>query len=169
MTATPEKPLRNVQGQPLDLFVVNVRGPLPQPVLVEFRQRGRLPQSEPLRMVPLRDSADQSREAAAIRLPIDEGAIEFRAVGGDDREMPWHELRIVPPPKLESFRVEIVPPKYTGEAATMLPEGATQVRATVGSRVRVTAKASRQVVRADAGSVGHEILLAPNGRDLSSG
>ena len=163
--ASPERPLRNAQGQTLDLFVVNVRGALPQPVLVEFRQRGRLPQSEPLRTATLRDSADQSREAAAIRLPIEEGAVEFRAVGGDDREMPWHELRIVPPPKLESFRIEVSPPKYTGETATTLPEGATQVRATVGSRVKVTAKTNRPVTRAVA-DVGHEISIAPKGRDL---
>ena len=113
--APPDKPLRTMQGQPLDLFVVNARGPLPQPVLIEFRQRGRSPQSEPLRTTTLRDAADQSHEAAAIRLPIDEGSFEFRAVGGDDRDMRWHELLIVPPPKLESFRVEVLPPKYTGE------------------------------------------------------
>ena len=168
VVASPDKPLRNVQGQPLDLFVVNTRGPLPQPVLVEFRQRGRMPQSEPLRIATLRDATDQSREVAAIRLPIEEGEVEFRAVGGDDREMPWHELRIVPPPKLESFRVEIVPPSYTGEAATMLPEGATQVRATVGSRLKIAAKTNRPVTRAvaDAASIGHEISLAPNGRDV---
>ena len=163
--ASPDKPLRNVQGQPLDLFVVNARGALPQPVLVEFRQRGRLPQSEPLRTATLRDASDRSREVAAIRLPIDEGAVEFRAVGGDDHEMPWHELRIVPPPKLESFRVEIVPPSYTGESATMLPEGATQVRVTVGSRVKVSAKTNRPVTHA-AADVGHEISIAPKGRDL---
>lgn len=175
VTGLSDAPLRNLQGQPLDLFVVNARGPLPQPVSVEFRQRGRLPQSELLRTATLRDSSDQSREAAAIRLPIDEGSVEFRAVGGDDREMPWHELRIVPPPKLESFRVEIVPPSYTGEAATQLPEGATQVRAMVGSRVKISAKTNRPVTRAvvdaassraEAGSAGHEISIAANGRDV---
>ncbi len=172
VTAAPDQPLRNVQGQPLDLFVVNARGALPQPVLVEFRQRGRLPQSEPLRTATLRDSSDQSREAAAIRLPIEDGVVEFRAVGGDDREMPWHELRIVPPPKLESFRVEIVPPSYTGEAATTLPEGTIQVRATVGSRVKISAKTNRPVTRADADAasihidVAHEIAIAPNGRNF---
>ncbi len=169
VTASPERPLRNVQGQPLDLFVINARGALPQPVSVEFRQRGRLPQSESLRIATLRDSADQLREAAAIRLPIDEGVIEFRAVGGDDREMPWHELHIVPPPKIESFRIEITPPSYTGEVPTTLPEGATQVRATVGSRVKVSAKTNRSVKNAvaDAVGVGHEIAIAPKGRELT--
>lgn len=176
VTGSPDKPLRIVLGQPLDLFVVNVRGPLPQPVSVEFRQRGRSPQSEPLRTATLRDVLHQSREAAAIRLPIDEGAIEFRAVGGDDREMPWHELRIVPPPKVELFRVEITPPSYTGETVIVLPEGATQIRATVGSRVKVSAKTNRPVthavadaasIRADTGSVGHEIVIAPKGRELN--
>ena len=168
VTASPDKPLRNVQGQPLDLFVINARGSLPQSVLVEFRQRGRLPQSESLRTATLRDSSDHSHEVAAVRLPIDEGVVEFRAVGGDDREMPWHELRIVPPPKLESFRVEISPPSYTGDTTTTLPEEVTQIRAIVGSRVKVSAKTNRPVTRAvaDAASIGHEISIAPNGRDL---
>ncbi len=166
VTSSPDKPLRTMQGQPLDLFVINARGRLPQPVHVEFRQRGRLSQSEPLRTATLRDSADQTGEVAAIRLPLDEGVIEFRAVGGDDRDMPWHALHIVPPPKIESFRVEVAPPSYTGEPPMTLPEGATQVRAVVGSRVTIAAKLTRSVQRAEAGSTGHEIKLAENGRDL---
>ena len=168
VTIAPDKPLRTMQGQPLDLFVVNARGPLPPAVSIEFRQRGRSSQSEPLRTTTLRSAADQTREAAAIRLPLDEGSVEFRAVGGDDREMPWRELLIVPLPKLESFRVEITPPSYTGEGATTLPEGATQVRALVGSQLKITARTTRRVRRAaaDADSIGHEISLAENGRDV---
>ncbi len=158
------EPLRSLQGQPLDLFVINARGSLPQPVMVEFRQRGRLPQSEPMRTATLRDAADIAREAAAIRLPIDDGLIEFRAIGGDDHEMRWHKLWITPPPKLESFRVQVLPPNYTGEPSTTLPEGATQIRALLGSRLKVTARANRAIYAAgwDAGSVS----LSSSGRDL---
>ena len=176
---SPDKPLRTAQGQPLDLFVINARGPLPQPVSIEFRQRGRSVQSEPLRTTTLRDTADQSREAAAIRLPIDEGSLEFRTVGGDDRDMPWHELVIVPPPKLESFRVEVLPPKYTGESSVTLPEGATHVRALVGSQLKITARTTRPVsnAAADAANIhtdsrnvskssGDEVSLAKNSRDV---
>ena len=165
VTTSPDKPLRSMQGQPLDLFVVNTRGPLPQPVSIEFRQRGRVPQSEPLRTTTLRDAADQSREVAAIRLPIDEGPVEFRAFGGDDHDMQWHELLIVPPPKLDSFRVEIIPPKYTGESSATLPEGATQVRALVGSQLKITARTTR-AVRSVGHEDGHEVSLAKNGRDV---
>ena len=176
---SPDKPLRTAQGQPLDLFVINSRGPLPQPVSIEFRQRGRSAQSEPLRTTTLRDTADQSREAAAIRLPIEEGSLEFRAVGGDDREMAWHELLIVPPPKLDSFRVEVLPPKYTGESSVTLPEGATQIRALVGSQLKITARTTRLVsnaaadapsIRIDSGNVskssGDEVSLAKSSRDV---
>ncbi len=179
VTILPDKPLRTAQGQPLDLFVINARGPLPQPVSIEFRQRGRSAQSEPLRTTTLRDAADQSHEVAAIRLPTDEGSLEFRAVGGDDRDMQWHELLIVPPPKLESFRVEVLPPKYTGELSTTLPEGATQLRALVGSQLTITARTTRSVsnatadaasIRTGAGGVSqgraHEVSLAKNSRDL---
>ncbi len=158
------EPLRSLQGQPLDLFVINARGSLPQTVLVEFRQRGHLPQSEPLRTATLRDAADVAREAAAIRLPIDEGLIEFRAVAGDDHEMPWHKLWITPPPKLESFRVQVVPPSYTGEASTTLPEGATQVRALLGSRLKLTARATRPI--REASWDGGPVTVSASGRDL---
>jgi hypothetical protein len=97
-------------------------------------------------------------------LPIDEGLVEFRAVGGDDHEMPWHKLWITPPPKLESFRVQVIPPSYTGEASTTLPEGATQVRALLGSRLQITARASRAIESAswDAGPVP----VSSSGREL---
>lgn len=159
------EPLRSLQGQPLDLFVINTRGSLPQPVLVEFRQRGHLAQSEPLRTATLRDATDVAREAAAIRLPIDGGLIEFRAVGGDDHEMPWHKLWITPPPKLETFRVQVIPPTYTGDAITTLPEGATQARVLLGSRLKITARATRAIAEAhsDAGPVS----VSASGRDLA--
>ncbi len=143
--STSSHPLRSVQGPPLDLFVVNARGLLPQPVTVEFRRRGSATQSEPLRTTTLRSSADQPREAAAIRLPIDEGSIEFRAVGGDDDHMPWRTLEIVPPPKFAWHRVRITPPKYTGEPSTLAPENATQVRALIGSTLNLEGRTNRAV------------------------
>jgi hypothetical protein len=158
-------PLRSLQGQPLDLFVINARGALPQPVLVEFRRRGHAPQTEPLRTATLRDASDVAREAAAIRLPIDDGLIEFRAVAGDDHEMPWHKLWITPPPKLESFRVQVIPPTYTGEASTTMPEGATQVRTLLGSRLKLTARATRPIHAANWD--GGPVTVSASGRDLA--
>lgn len=139
------KPIRAVQGQPLDLFVVNARGTLPQPVLLEFRRRGAASQSEPLRTTTLRTSTDQPREVAAVRVPIDEGTIELRAVGGDDHEMPWQTLEIVPPVKIESFRVTLIPPKYTSAPNTIAPENTTQLRTLVGTRLQITARANRPI------------------------
>lgn len=139
------KPIRTLQGQPLDLFVVNARGELPDIVRLEFRRRGAATQSELLRKIVLRAAADQSREAAAVRIPIDAGTIELRAIGGDDSEMPWYSLEIVPPVKVESFHVMVAPPTYTGEPIANVPENGTQLRALVGSRLQIEAKVNRPI------------------------
>lgn len=163
---TSTESLKCLQGQPLDLFVVNTRGALPQPVLAEFWQAGRAFPAMPLRTMTLRDSAQQPHEAAAVRLPIDEGELLLRAVGGDDRDMPWLRLAIVPPPKLDLFRVQVVPPKYTGESAVVAPEGATQIRALLGSRLLFTARATRALASArwEAGP----IKVSASGQELSA-
>lgn len=145
LEGTASSLIRTVQGQPLDLFVVNTRGTLPEPVLLEFRRRGAASQTEPLRKITLRSAADQPREAAAVRAPFDEGTIELRAIGGDDQEMPWRTLEIVPPVKIEAFRVKLTPPDYTGEPITTAPENGTQLRALVGTRLQITAKANRPI------------------------
>ncbi len=145
LEVSSSKPIRTVLGQPLDLFVINARGALPEPVLLQFRRRDGASQSEPLRKITLRSPADQPREAAAVRVPIEEGTVELRAVGGDDDEMPWQTLEIVPPVKIESFRVALTPPEYAAESSTVAPENGTQLRALVGTRLQITARANRPV------------------------
>ena len=145
LDVSSSKPIRTVQGQPLDLFVINARGTLPESVQLQFRRQGGASQSEPLRKITLRSPADQTREAAAVRVPIEEGTVELRAVGGDDDEMPWQTLEIVPPVKIESFRVALTPPEYAGEPSTVAPENGTQLRALVGTRLKITARANRQI------------------------
>lgn len=139
------QPLRSGQGQPLDLFVVNALGELPQPVLIEYRWSKHLPPPEVMRTVTLHDASGHPRRAAAIRLPIDEGEFEFRVTGGDDQRMPWHTLQITPLVKVESWTMQVTPPEYLAQATTTVPEGATQVRAVLGSRIRFTAKTTRPV------------------------
>lgn len=139
------QPLRSGQGQPLDLFVVNALGDLPQPVLVEYRWSKHLSPPEVMRTVTLHDSSGQPKPAAAIRLPIEEGEFEFRATGGDDQHMPWHTVQITPLVKVDAWTMQVTPPEYLAQAVTAVPEGATQVRAVLGSRIRVTVKTSRPV------------------------
>jgi len=64
----------------------------------------------------------------------------YRVEAGDDRQMPWIPVLVVPAPCIEQQETHVTPPAYTG-----LPtrEAGTLVRALVGSRVRIEATASR--------------------------
>ncbi len=138
--------LKSVQGQSLDLFVVNIRGDLPQSLRLEFRRSGfSTAESVELHSTQLRDAADRTQAAAAVRLPVESGTIELRAIGGDDRNMPWRTLELIPLARLKSFRIKVIPPTYTGEPAAKWADGVTQIKASVGSKLLVEGTLSRAI------------------------
>lgn len=137
--------LKRVQGQPLELFAVNVRGSLPNDVAVEYRKPDDAPHLEPLRTATLRDPDGRPREAAAIRLPVMEGLVEFRVIGGDDRDMAWRALEIVPPPKIEAFDLRVTSPAYSHEPSVFTRDAGAQVRALLGSQLEITARTNRSI------------------------
>lgn len=48
------------------------------------------------------------------RLPTVTRSFRYRAVGGDDLDMPWERLQVVVPPKITASRITLQPPSYTG-------------------------------------------------------
>ena len=58
-------------------------------------------------------------------------SFSFRAAGGDDDTMPWHEVEVVEPPRLESLEIVVHPPAYTGlrrTAGRAAPRSARRLR-----------------------------------------
>ncbi len=157
----PRESLERVRGETLELRVENLRGDLPSDLRLQTREPGQeLPEETPLRPgLAQQGSApvvkppgtsrlpgtSSNREFAVVALPVIEDALEFRVIGGDDQQLPWYSLSAIDPPQLAAAIVTIVPPAYTREASVTLPEGTTQIRGWIGSKVRVQARSDRAV------------------------
>jgi hypothetical protein len=100
-------PTRLAAGQAFEVRLVDTGGRLPDDVRIEYRTAGSSgteQTSEPMMragdtMIARRENVRQT--------------FAFRAVGGDDRGMPWHRVEVVEPPQLESLSIVAHPPAYT--------------------------------------------------------
>jgi hypothetical protein len=136
------EPWRMVRGDILELFVENARGRLPEQVWLETRLSAEtVPTRELLPKSPA--SSRAARDRAALNLTAIRGPIDFRVTGGDDHSMPWHTLEVIDPPTIHHYEIEITPPEYTRQAPAVLAAGSTEIRGWLGSRVRISASASR--------------------------
>ena len=98
--------------------------------------------SEPLRTLP--DGEFRGRIERVVQ------PFRFSVVGGDDatsiRDV---EVRVVPPPALESLAIRVVPPPDTGLSAQTLAPGLSQFRALEGTRLELDAVATKPLESAE--------------------
>ena len=158
---TQLEPHRVARGDQLDLYVENERGPLPSDVKLQIRLEPPQPivaetepdkieqnaandvREETLRTTTRQDENGKSRSVGVVQMRPVEDRLWFRAVGGDDHEMPWHEIEVVPPPQIETLHVTLTPPEYLGEPPVELPPGTGHVRGYLGTRVDITIHANK--------------------------
>ncbi|MFO1023199.1 MAG: DUF4175 family protein [Planctomycetales bacterium] len=57
--------------------------------------------------------------------------------------MPWLQIETVPPPSVEQFQIEVIPPGYLQLPVQKLAAGAGQIQAVVGSKVRLQGTPNR--------------------------
>ncbi|MEE8451710.1 MAG: hypothetical protein V3R99_07335 [Thermoguttaceae bacterium] len=129
-------PDRVARGQAFEVELVDARGArLPSPVTIHYRieQADGTISEETEILRPAGHSALVRRESV-IR------PFSYRAEGGDDPLMDFHEVAVVEPPAVESASIRLIPPAYTG-----WPTEKTQkhVRALIGTRMRIVAKANK--------------------------
>ncbi len=127
-------------GQPFHLYVMNLRGAVPEDLSVWVRQGKAPPVSLPVTRTSLRDPSGQERELAVITLKPTLDGLQIRAAGGDDRTMPWHTIPVLPLPQIESFDIEITPPSYTKLPVEQLTRRVGHVTGLVGSTVQIRAR-----------------------------
>jgi hypothetical protein len=139
-----DDPLRAVRGETLRFLVDTLRGPLPDQVWWEVRTAEPSPPETQLLTQEVRDlPAGANRRVGVVEWTAVQGPLEFRAVGGDDRSMPWRRLLVVEPPTIADFEVTVTPPAYSGLPTQTLPTGATQIRGLIGSQVTIQARATK--------------------------
>lgn len=136
-------PVQIARGDVFKLFAENQVGRLPDKVTLEFRNDDGRTVSEAMRPMTVNGPDGRSREVAVGQLTALKGETQFRAVGGDDLDMPWRRLRVIPPPVVEHLRVTLTPPPYAKLPVEELPEGAGQIQGLLGTRVEIAGTASK--------------------------
>jgi hypothetical protein len=138
---------RTAAGEPFALYLENALGSLPDDVLLLLRLADGRSEERSLQTTSMRDEGGGMRDVGIISLTAHEGPIHFRAIGGDDEDMPWITLDVVPPPALASITLTITPPAYSAAPPeTMTTAG--QIEALVGSRVQISAQANTPLKKA---------------------
>jgi len=145
---------RVAKGRAFEIEVIDRRGiRLPSDVRIHYRfddPDGSLTEeSEMMRFVDGRiaarganDSTDPRREGGVMvaRRENVTRSFLYRVEGGDDDSMPWAAVEVLEPPALEALSVELTPPDYTGWPPE---EAGKQVRALVGTRVKISAESTK--------------------------
>ncbi len=67
-------------------------------------------------------------------------SFSYRVEGGDDQSMPPVPVEVVEPPAVESLRVRLIPPEYTGWPAETADK---LIHALVGTRVEISARSTK--------------------------
>lgn len=123
----------------VQLEVRDRRPPLPEDVTIEIRFPERAEAS--VISIPTQRVAD----LAVASLPPILQEIQVRAVGGDDRQMPWQSIRVVEVPGWKQYKFKIQPPYYIRQSASALQRLATSsvdrdgIYEIMGQRIRILA------------------------------
>ena len=143
LTADLHDPLRIARGDTLELNVINLnhQGRFPSHIELEIRDPAGVITRDVMQRTTLADQG-HSREAAFTSVVV-KTPFQFRAIGGDDQNMEWFPLEVVPPPVAESLQVNLIPPKYTRQPVVRLPGGVGHVEGLVGTKVQITAKSNK--------------------------
>lgn len=136
------EPVRRVAlGQTFEVELIDVRGrPLPEEVTIQYRHTTGDPDAAVENQPMLRIGDVMTARREGISRPF-----AYRAFGGDDNSMPWIEVEVVEPPRIEELAIEIEPPDYTG-----WPPAASEkhIRALVGSRIEVRGRSTKPLTGA---------------------
>jgi hypothetical protein len=128
-----EVPTAVALGESFEVQVIDRNGKLPHDgvITLEFPESGR--RSE-------RHALQQRGDKLVFRVEQVLTSFRFRVTGGDDDSLPWLDLTVVQPPKLNDLITAVRPPAYSGLA----PErGGRLTRMIAGSELSLEGKLDR--------------------------
>lgn len=128
-----DPPALLARGDALEVAVVDAGGKLPDEVAIEFRYQmdGRT-RSERTWMQRVGSTMVARRENV-------ERSLDYRAVGGDHRTMPWRHLEVIERPTASGLALVVHPPTYSGLSPA---PGRPSSRVLSGSSIALAATAS---------------------------
>lgn len=129
-----DPPQRLAAGDDFEVSLIDNKGRLPDVVKIAYWFDGdREDQAQVKEMRPL-------DEKMVHRVDNVSRPFKYRALGGDDDSMPWHELFVAEPPRVASLKLKLVPPEYTGWKSE---EAGKQARALEGTRIEASGLANK--------------------------
>ncbi|MEX0794806.1 MAG: hypothetical protein WD045_16830 [Pirellulaceae bacterium] len=144
--AVVEPPKTVALGSTLFLEVEDLNGKLPEQVQLQLQF-----EEEPVNTFPMR--FDFSRERMVYRLENVTRPFRFRAEGGDDDTMRWHDVDVIKPPRFDAIEVALISPEYTRWESVSSPRS---IIALAGTEVRVSGRVDLPIkearIRAELGS-----------------
>ncbi|MDA0587035.1 MAG: hypothetical protein O2820_00945 [Planctomycetota bacterium] len=169
LSELPNGGLTAVRGDTLELFVENLRGPMPDDVTLFVRRSDGAVSKEAMRQSNLWDKDGTRREISGTSLTITKGPIFLWARGGDCETLPV-QVDVVPPPVISSFHLKVTPPAYTGQKPRTLSENVGDVQGPVGTKLVLTATSNKALLSAKLhrkGSDPVDMKLTQDGREVS--
>lgn len=134
-----EKPVRRLAaGQTFEVELKDAqRARLPDEVMIQYRF------DEP--QTTRRETSERMRRTNDVLLARKENVtrpFSYRAAGGDDDSMPWIDLEIVEPPRIEELVVTLHFPEYTSWPREISEP---HLRALVGTRIELAGRTNKPV------------------------
>ncbi|MBX3432915.1 MAG: hypothetical protein KF847_06320 [Pirellulales bacterium] len=126
------------RGGEFVVVLVDANGPLPDPVRFERRS------SESGRGEVVAEQFAAPSDRVEIRVGNVQESFEYRAVGGDDRRMPWRAVEAAPPPEILELQIEVAPPPYANRPSE---RHGGEARLLAGSQVAVSGRLSESATR----------------------
>src|SRR5262249_61419947 len=102
-----EQPLKIARGDTFKVLAENATGRLPSHVTLEYRLADNKVLTETMRPKTADDARGERHEVAEGQLVAVKGDVEFRAGGGDDEQMSWFRLTVVPPPVVAKLQITL--------------------------------------------------------------
>lgn len=165
----PAAAWRVAKGETLTVYVTERNRRLPERLIskIEFPDGSvtetLLPQSD------LRDDAGQAQTVGVVSLLPQSGPLRIQVSGGDDDRLPPLVVDVATPPAVESFRITVTPPPYSGLKPETTTSGVGHVQGLVGSRVDLIALANGPLEKASL-HLGRQpaarLEMEPDGRTI---
>ncbi len=135
-----EPPARLAMGSEFEVELFDKNGELPEVVEIEFRLEDESGETR-----TLREEMQRSGDVMVAHRTNVRRRFSYRATGGDDDTMVWHELEVLEPPRIKSLKLTLTPPEYTLWRPTT-SDG--QVRALAGTELSLTATSTKPLTQA---------------------
>ena len=132
-----DPPLRVGRGSDLRLELIDKNGRMPSEVFAQIRLER--PEEGGIDVIAMQ----RQGESMVLQRNNISHSFQYRAIGGDDRQMAWRRIEVVEPPRIVSAEIRTTPPEYTGWLPSKISGRLAGLRVLGGTRIDFSVSADR--------------------------